>query len=70
MALVDIEALIKAVPVGKDNAESSIQIWKRLDLWAPITIRSKLNGLVAEGRIERVSRPSHKGGDAYFYHRK
>jgi hypothetical protein len=67
--VTDIDSLFGLIPVGEKNAETSIQIWKRLDLWAPTTVRYKLNCLVVEGRIKRIVRPSHKGGEAHFYYR-
>ena len=68
--MVDIETLISATPIGKENAETSVQIWKRVGMWAPVTIRDKLNRLAAEGRIERLTRSALKAGEAYCYYRK
>ena len=67
--MVDIETLIGVIPVGAENAETSMQIWRRLDLWAPVTIRDKLNRLAAEGRIERLSRSALKAKGANYYYR-
>jgi hypothetical protein len=45
---VDTDMLYDAIPVGRENAETSIQIWERIGLWAPATIREKINRLAAE----------------------
>jgi hypothetical protein len=67
---VDTDMLFAAVRVGEENAETSIQIWKRVGMWAPVTIRDKLRRLAAEGRIERLTRSALKAGEAYCYYRK
>lgn len=67
---VDTEMLFAAVPIGEENAATSIQIWERVGMWAPVTIRGKLNRLAAEGRVERQSRSALKAGEAFCYYRK
>jgi hypothetical protein len=67
--IVSTDMLFDAIPIGKENAEPSFQIWKRIGLWAPVTIKGKLNRLAAEGRIERLTRSSLKAREAYCYYR-
>jgi hypothetical protein len=67
---VDTDMLYDVIPVGRENAETSIQIWIRVGLWAPATIREKLNRLASEGRLERLTLPARKAGEAYRYYRK
>jgi hypothetical protein len=62
--------LYDVIPVGTESAETSIQIWKRVGLWAPAAIREKLNRLAAEGRIERLTLSARKAGEAYRYYRE
>jgi hypothetical protein len=41
---VDTDMLYNVIPVGRENAETSIQIWIRVGLWAPTTIRENSTG--------------------------
>jgi predicted transcriptional regulator len=67
--VTDIEKLLRVVPVGEESAETALQIWQRFGLWAPTTIRYKLNHLAAYGRIKRKSHRAPKGGETYLYYR-
>jgi hypothetical protein len=63
-----LEELIEVVPIGEENAASSLMIWKRHGVWSRTTIKGKLNGLVRCGRIPR--KLIHRGpGDLTMYFR-
>jgi hypothetical protein len=40
--MIDLDELYQAVPVGKENAETSRQIWKRFGVWSANGIRLHL----------------------------
>jgi hypothetical protein len=48
--------------------ESAWAIWERLDCWSPVTIKTKLNELAKEGKIERRQEPFH-GATRWLYRR-
>jgi hypothetical protein len=68
--MIDLDELYQAVPIGEENAETAAQIWKRLGVWSVGGIRPHLIGLVASGRIVRITNPRPGGGVLYFFYRR
>jgi hypothetical protein len=68
--MIDLDELYQAVPIGKENAETSRQIWKRFGVWSANGIRPNLIALAASGRIVRIRRHMPDGGMVYCFYRR
>ncbi|HWL06747.1 MAG TPA: hypothetical protein VNQ99_17725 [Xanthobacteraceae bacterium] len=62
-----IDDVLRFVPVGEANAETSRQIWKRYGVWAESSVGAVLRRLVDEGVIKRASRPIPTGVAYVFW---
>ena len=45
--------LLKFVPAGEADAVGYREIHRRLGMWSPLTVRNRLNSLVAAGAIKK-----------------
>lgn len=50
---MDQAALLQLVPVGEEHAISARSIWEIEGVWAPASIKTKLDQLANEGLIQR-----------------
>ena len=54
--------LLELVPVGEENAVPGLLLWKRLNMWSPMSVKHNLQQMTADGLIERkrVRRGPHE----------
>ena len=62
-----LDAVMAAVT---DEFTPALEIWKRMDCWAPTTVGSVLRELAEAGRIERTTEPTRDARDVRGLYRK
>jgi hypothetical protein len=71
MTPAEINTILIAVPIGRDNAEGWKAIWERLEQDAPTTLRWKLSRLADDGVIMRRQMPDPlRAGFRWVYWRE